>query len=107
MHKTPRLIWLKEDTAKISFAPWLLGATIFYKDIDNVETIFKTLENNPIDTFCASENDYQMLDKQQHQNNTYLEQLLSTEPINDPTIKSRWYSLTNLHIRDSKSYDCL
>jgi acyl-coenzyme A synthetase/AMP-(fatty) acid ligase len=100
MHKTPRLIWLKEANAKISFAPWLLGSTIFYKDIDNIEKIFQTFENNPIDTFCASKTDYQMLDKQQP-NNTHLEQLLSTEPINDPTIKSRWYSTTNLHIRDS------
>ena len=100
MHKTPRLIWLKEANAKISFAPWLLGSTIFSKDIDNIETMFKTFEANPIDTFCASETDYHMLDKQQP-NSTHLEQLLSTEPINDQAIKSQWYSATNLHIRDS------
>jgi acyl-coenzyme A synthetase/AMP-(fatty) acid ligase len=103
MAKTPRLIWLKEANAKFSFAPWLLGSTIFCKDIDNIENMFKTFEANPIDTFCASEPEYHMLDKQQQPDSTHLEQLLSTEPINDQAIKSRWYSATNLHIRDSWS----
>jgi acyl-coenzyme A synthetase/AMP-(fatty) acid ligase len=100
MNKPPCITWVKEDNHKISLAPWLLGSTIFYNDTDNIETIFQTLENYPIDTFCASSNDYEMLDKQQQQNNTHLKQLFSTEPIIDPMVKFRWYALTNLHIQD-------
>jgi acyl-coenzyme A synthetase/AMP-(fatty) acid ligase len=103
MKQSPHLIWIKENNNKISFAPWLLGSTIFYKETDDIQTMVETFENYPIDTFCASPNNYQMLDKHQsqQQNNTYLQQLLSTEPIIDSMIKFRWYSLTNLHIQDS------
>jgi len=101
MIKSPGLIWMKDNRDKISLAPWLLGSTIFYKEADDITTTLKTFENYPIDTFCASQSDYQMLDKpQQLQTNVHLKQLLSTEPIIDPMVKSRWYSLTNLHIQD-------
>ncbi len=100
INKSPHLIWVKEDNDKISLAPWLLGSTIFYKEADDIKTTFKTFENYPIDTFCASENNYQMLNQQQ-QNNTHLQQLFSTESIIDPIIKFRWYQLTNIHIQDS------
>ncbi|CAF1082582.1 unnamed protein product [Adineta steineri] len=101
MNKSPSLIWIKNTHNKISLAPWLLGSTIFHKETDNIETIFKTFENYPIDTFCASQSNYQLLDKQQQfQNNIQLKQLFSVEPIIDPIIKTRWHSLTNLHIQD-------
>jgi hypothetical protein len=109
VNQSPRLIWVQDDNDKISFAPWLLGSTIFYKQTDDIKTIFRTFEQYPIDTFCASQNDYEMLDQQeQRKNNTQLQQLLSTEPIVDAMIKFRWYSLTNLHIQDSESsnYSC-
>ncbi len=84
MNKSPRLIWIKDDNDKISFAPWLLGSTIFYKKTDDIKTIFNIFEKYPIDTFCASKNDYQMLDQQPQQpSNIHLQQLLSTEPIRD------------------------
>ncbi len=90
MNQSPRLIWVQDDNDKISFAPWLLGSTIFYKQTDDIKTIFRTFEQYPIDTFCASQNDYQMLDQQeQRKNNTQLQQLLSTEPIIDAMIKFR------------------
>jgi len=105
INKSRHLIWVKEDKDTISLAPWLLGSTIFYKETDDIKTMLKTFENDPIDTFCGSHNDYQMLDEEQQQqeqqNNTHLQQLLSTEPIIDPMVKFRWYSLTNLHIQDS------
>lgn len=105
MNKLPRFIWVKEDNEKISLAPWLLGSTILYKDTDNIKTVLNTFENYPIDSFCTSSSVYEMLDKQ-HQNQpntTHLKQLFSTEPITDPKVKSRWYSLTNLHIQDGES----
>jgi acyl-coenzyme A synthetase/AMP-(fatty) acid ligase len=90
MNQSPRLIWIQDNNEKISFAPWLLRSTIFYKQTDDIKTIFRTFEQYPIDTFCASQNDYEMLDQQeQRKNNTQLQQLLSTEPIIDAMIKFR------------------
>jgi acyl-coenzyme A synthetase/AMP-(fatty) acid ligase len=80
----------------------VIGSTIFCKQIYDIKTIFQTFAKYPIDTFCASQNDYQMLDQQeQRKNNTHLQHLFSTEPIIDAMIKFRWYSSTNLHIQDS------
>jgi acyl-coenzyme A synthetase/AMP-(fatty) acid ligase len=89
---------MKNQNEIISFAPWLFGSSIFYKEASNLQTMLNTFDNHPIDTFCASPIDYEMLDRQQ-QNNTHLKQLFSTKPV-DPLIKARWYSLTNLHIHD-------
>lgn len=105
INKSPHLIWIQENHDKISLAAWLLGSTIFYKQTEDIQTMIETFEKYPIDTFCASENDYQILNKhplqqQQQQNNTHLQQLFSIEPIIDPMVKFRWHSLTNLHIQD-------
>jgi len=98
--KTSRLIWMKSQNEIISIAPWLFGSSIFYKETENFKTMLNTLENYPIDTFCASPANYQMFEnRQQQENKTHLKQLFSTESI-DPTIKAEWHSLTNLHIRD-------
>ncbi len=80
----------------------VIGSTIFCKQTD-IKTIFQTFSKYPIDTFCASQHDYQMLDQQeQRKNNTYiLQHLFSTEPMIDAMIKFRWYSSANLHIQDS------
>ncbi len=98
VNRTSRLIWMKNQNEIISIAPWLFGSSIFYKDTEN---ILNTFENHPIDTFCASSNNYQMLENQQQENKTHLKQLFSSERI-DPSIKTRWHSLTNLHIRDGE-----
>jgi hypothetical protein len=61
----------------------VIGSTIFCKQTD-IKTIFQTFSKYPIDTFCASQHDYQMLDQQeQRKNNTHLQHLFSTEPIID------------------------
>jgi hypothetical protein len=87
---------MKNQNEIISIAPWVFGSSIFYKETENLQTILKTLENHPIDSYCASAADYQILE-----NRIHLKQLFSTELI-DPTIKDHLYSLTNLHIRDGK-----
>jgi acyl-coenzyme A synthetase/AMP-(fatty) acid ligase len=102
MNKSSRLIWIKEMHSKISFAPWLLGSTVFFKDTNNIQTTLQTLKTFPIDTLCTSANDYRMLDQDTRAVKTHLEQLLSTEAIKDSTLKSRWQTLTNLRIVDGK-----
>jgi len=92
---------MKNQNEIISIAPWLFGSSIFYKDTENLQTMFNIFENYPIDTFCASSINYQMLENQQKENKTHLKQLFSNELI-DPTIKKRWHSLTNLHIHDGE-----
>jgi hypothetical protein len=57
--------------------------------MDDIKTIFQTFAKCLIDTFCASKNDYQMLDQQEQRNNTHLQHLFSTEPIIDAMIKFR------------------
>ena len=88
---------MKNSDQISSIAPWLSGSSIFHQETEN---LFHTFQNHPIDTFCGSAANYQIFDNQQQENKTQLKQLLSTEPI-DPIVKARWYSLTNLHIRDS------
>lgn len=90
---------MKNENDIISIVPWLSGSTIFYKNIKNPSTILKTLEEYPIDTFCASSTEYQMIDNQKYDNKTHLKQLISAEPIDSTTI-NRWFSLTKLTIRD-------
>ncbi|CAF0904350.1 unnamed protein product [Rotaria sp. Silwood1] len=101
-NKTPRLIWMKNQNEIMSMASWLFGSSIFYKDIENLKTMIQTFENYPIDAFCSTLTNYQMLDnehEQQREIKTNLQQLFSSESINSK-IKSRWHSLTNLNIRD-------
>lgn len=102
MHKAPRLIWVKETQNKISLAPWLIGATILYRDTDDLPAVLKTFESFPIDTFCASQKEYQLLDQEQPSKKIHLEQLLSTEQIEDPGVKARWRALTGLEIQDGQ-----
>ncbi len=103
MNQSSRLIWLRNQNEIISIAPWLFGSTIFNKESENLTSMLHILENYPIDTFCASLIDYQMLENQQQQqkNKTHLKQLLSSKSI-DPITKSQWRSLTNLEIRDGE-----
>ncbi len=101
MNRISRLIWMKNQNEIISIAPWVFGSSIFYKNTENLKTMFNTFENHPIDTFCASSTNYQMLENQQKENKTHLKQLFSIESIDFKT-KTRWHSLTNLHIRDSE-----
>ncbi|CAF1048166.1 unnamed protein product [Adineta steineri] len=99
MDKTSRLIWMKNQNEITSIAPWLFGSTILYKEAEDFKTMFNTLEKHPIDAFCGSIRDYEMLNNQEQGSQTQLKQLLSIAPI-DPEIKARWNALTNLHIRD-------
>jgi hypothetical protein len=100
--RVPRLIWVKESQNKISLTPWLLGATILYRDTNDLTTMLKTFETFPIDTFCASQNEYQLLDQEQPSKKIHLEQLLSIERIEDPGVKARWQALTGLEIQDGQ-----
>ena len=63
--------------------------------------MLNTFENHPIDSFCASSVDYEMLENEEQENKTHLKQLFSTKPV-DVTVKTRWYLMTNLDIRDGK-----
>ncbi|CAF2438222.1 unnamed protein product [Rotaria sp. Silwood2] len=101
-NKTPRLIWMKNQNEIISMASWLFGSSIFYKETETLKSMVQTFENYPIDAFCATLANYQMLEnehEQQREITTNLQQLFSTESITSK-IKSRWHSLTNLYIRD-------
>lgn len=82
-------------------APWLFGTSIFLKPAQDLQTMLNTFAQYPIDTFCSSSANYQLLTNEQAEKPTHLTQLLSTEPI-DPQCKSQWHSLTNLCIRDSQ-----
>lgn len=92
---------MKNSNEIMSIAPWLFGSTIFYKDTKNLSTMLKTFQDYPIDTFCASPEDYEMLDNEKSENKTHLKQLICTKSI-DPISKKRWYSLTKVDIRDGE-----
>lgn len=82
-------------------APWLFGTSIFLKPAQDLQTLIDTFEQHPIDTFCSSPANYQLLTNEQAKKPTHLTQLLSTEPIN-PQCKSQWHSLTDLYVRDGQ-----
>lgn len=84
----------------MALASWLMGTTIFYRDADDSKTIMKTLKDFPIDTFCASKQDYQMVSDQDGSVPNQLEQLLATEPIHDSDITDHWRGITDLEIND-------
>jgi acyl-coenzyme A synthetase/AMP-(fatty) acid ligase len=93
---------MKNQNDIISLAPWIFGSSIFFKGTENHQTMFNIFEQHPIDTFCASSTDYQMLENQQQEKKTQLTQLFSTESV-DLITKQRWHSMTNLQIHDGKS----
>lgn len=100
LEKRSQLVWMKNLNNTISIAPWLFGTSIFIKPTKDLQTLLETLEKHPIDTFCSSSTNYQLLTHEQPKKSTQLTQLLSTEHV-DLQCLERWHSLTNLHIRDS------
>jgi acyl-coenzyme A synthetase/AMP-(fatty) acid ligase len=93
---------MKNQNDIISLAPWIFGSSIFFKETENHQTMFNIFEQHPIDTFCASSTNYQLLGNQQQEKKTQLTQLFSTESV-DLITKQRWHSMTNLQIHDGKS----
>ena len=97
---------MRNSHESIRVAPWLFGSSVFQKRIDDLPSLLDTLEENPIDTFCGSSSNYQLLDQSpQQQHHTHLKQLFATQSI-DPKVKARWHSLTQLKIHDGLRIDC-
>ena len=101
INQTSHLTWMKNTNEIITIAPWIFGSSIFLNETKDLQAMLKTFEKHPIDTFCASSTNYQMLTNHSEETQTHLTQLFSTEPV-DPATKTRWHSMTNLHIQDGR-----
>lgn len=100
-----RFVWIKDDKHQIALSSWLLGSTAFYQKTTNSEKeLRKTLENFPIDTFCGSKNDFQLLNDNEDSMKNQLTQLIATERIDDEFLRGKWRSSTNLEINDSMNF---
>jgi len=94
MKKPSRFIWIKHNHDQISFAPWLLGSAIFYKNTADPQIITETLRNYPIDTFCVSKADQQILEKETQCN------ILCTDSIIDSQIMDLNSNQTTLNYKN-------